>query len=62
MCIKCDHNKVYAPFMKASLPPQQPWICSKCGDEGVDRGVHVSNWYESLQRAKEAKTDAQSQA
>lgn len=34
---ECEHEKVYAPFVLTSFPAQHPWICKKCGYEGVDR-------------------------
>jgi hypothetical protein len=35
--MSCEHKKVYAPYGLMSNPPQWPWICSECGEEGVDR-------------------------
>jgi len=32
----CDHDKVYSNTVTCSLPPKCPWICRKCGAEGVD--------------------------
>lgn len=32
----CEHEKVYANYAFMSYPPQHPWICRKCGIEGVD--------------------------
>ena len=33
---ECFHHKVYASYVLITLPPQYPWICSKCGEKGVD--------------------------
>ena len=32
----CNHNKIYSQTMLMSYPPQQLWICSKCGEKGTD--------------------------
>lgn len=36
---ECNHQKVYADYILASNPPQTPWICSICGEKGLDRGL-----------------------
>jgi hypothetical protein len=38
MCNDCEYNKVYANYVLATMPPQYPWICSKCGEQGIDQG------------------------
>lgn len=35
--VECDHNKVYSDHVLCTAPPQYPWICSKCGKQGIDR-------------------------
>jgi hypothetical protein len=47
----CNHNKVYSNFVYASNPPQYPWICSICGETGVDYGT-VSNYYNEYEEIK----------
>jgi hypothetical protein len=37
--IDCRHVKVYADFTYTTNPPVSPWICSKCGLKGEDRGL-----------------------
>ena len=39
----CNHEgtKVYAPYILTSNPPQSPWVCSKCGEQGVGRQYFV---------------------
>ena len=33
----CKHDKVYNTRMVlTTFPPQQAWICRKCGEEGID--------------------------
>lgn len=32
----CYHLKVYENCILTSNPPQQRWICSKCGEKGID--------------------------
>jgi hypothetical protein len=34
----CKHDKVFAPYILTSNPPQYPWICRKCGFRGCDIG------------------------
>ncbi len=29
-----EHRKVYADIWLMTLPPQAPWICSRCGETG----------------------------
>jgi hypothetical protein len=53
---KCKHNKVYANYILTSNPPQSPWICSKCGFKGVDRGQFpTEETYEDIDRRFNAK-------
>ncbi len=33
--MSCVHDKVYSPMVLMSDPSQTPWICRKCGAEGV---------------------------
>ena len=33
----CVHDKVYSDRVLATFPAQVPWICRRCGAEGVDR-------------------------
>lgn len=49
---KCEHHKVYSGTTLMSSPPQYPWICKKCGVEGVDRGQYKINEYEKLVQDK----------
>ena len=35
MPMPCVHDKVYSPTMLVSYPPQMPWICRKCGEQGI---------------------------
>ena len=35
---ECQHEKVFAPYILTSNPPQYPWICRKCGYRSVDKG------------------------
>ena len=30
----CNHDKVYSREILTSYPPQQPWVCRKCGAKG----------------------------
>lgn len=51
----CKHKKVFAPFVLSSSPPQYLWICSECGEEGIDMSKSIgknSNEYEELKRIK----------
>jgi len=50
--IRCDHEKVYAPYALMSSPPEHPWICSKCGLEGweVGTGSYGSTEYELVRQ------------
>lgn len=36
--MSCVHDKVYSPMVLMSDPSQTPWICRKCGAEGVRIG------------------------
>ena len=40
---ECTHDKVYSNNMLTSYPPQTEWICSKCGKQGVERSMVVTN-------------------
>lgn len=40
MTESCDHDKLYAPYVMASNPPQFPWVCRKYRERGVDRGAY----------------------
>lgn len=45
----CNHSKVYANYVLTSNPPQHPWICSICGEKGVDmESININNEYEEL--------------
>ena len=33
---KCKHDKCYADYVFTTDPIQRPWVCRKCGAEGVD--------------------------
>ena len=39
----CNHKKVFANTMIMTYPPQQEWICSKCGEKGIDRIGEINN-------------------
>lgn len=48
---KCSHKKVYADFQLCSYPPQRPWICSLCGEEGYDiEQILESESYENVKK------------
>lgn len=32
----CQHERVYADFVLTSYPAQHPWVCRKCGFQGVE--------------------------
>lgn len=36
MGTECEHDKAYVNRAYLTDPPQYPWICRKCGREGVD--------------------------
>lgn len=38
---ECQHEKVYASYAVFDTPPSYPWVCRKCGAEGLDRGMCV---------------------
>jgi hypothetical protein len=40
--MSCEHEKVYDNKVLLTDPPQYPWICSKCGEVGRDRGEESS--------------------
>lgn len=48
----CKHKKVYAQFYYPTNPPQYPWICSECGESGVDRRGGTTHYdeYELLKK------------
>jgi len=44
-----EHDKVYASYILSSYPLQHSWICSKCGESGIDVGYNVRELsYEEL--------------
>lgn len=46
-----NHDKVYANYILCSSPPQQPWVCKKCGEQGTDRlesGYSVDSYSDIL--------------
>lgn len=46
-----DHDKCYCQTILLSYPPQYPWICRICGEQGVDHAdVIIHNEYEELKR------------
>ncbi len=48
---KCKHtDKSFSPNVLMSNPPQYPWICRKCGEEGVDRELVLDNDLKKLKR------------
>lgn len=58
--IKCSHIKIYSNKVLQSIPPQFPWICSVCLEEGTDRGlISESPSYNDLmnEKAKLQKND-----
>ena len=42
------HKKVFSGEALLTSPPQYPWICSECGEKGIDRGVYTSSRDEYL--------------
>ena len=47
------HDKVYANEIMCSNPPQQKWICRKCGAEGIDTiGEYADDEYERLKKER----------
>lgn len=38
--MSCEHEKVYAPYVLTSNPPQYPWVCKLCGERGTDYGEY----------------------
>ena len=54
---QCAHEKVYASYILTSHPPQQPWVCRLCGEEGIDRlgGKLKTDEYEKTKRHFKAK-------
>mgnify|MGYP001561538924 CR=1 FL=1 len=47
---KHEHNKVYSKLILTSYPPQYPWICSECGEEGIEQGMLPEYDYDDLKR------------
>lgn len=45
---KCKHDKAFSSMVLMSNPPQYPWICRKCGQEGRDRGTLIENDYPEI--------------
>jgi len=55
-CPKCGGRKAYAPNIYLSYPPQQDWICTKCGEEGCDIGQFMLiDEYTHLKQQKEGQ-------
>lgn len=55
---KCEHIKVYNNKILASWPPQQDWICRKCGEKGreiVGPPATFANEYDHLVEKFEKK-------
>ena len=51
MKTKCKHtDKSFSPNVLMSNPPQYPWICRKCGEEGVDRELVLDNDFEEIKK------------
>lgn len=48
----CDHVKVFDLNILTSNPPQQRWVCTRCGDEGCDviGIVEPNNYAETIER------------
>jgi hypothetical protein len=47
----CKHVKIYADYALLTNPPQYPWICSICGQEGIDRSLHEDKLsYEEIKK------------
>lgn len=48
----CEHEKVYADYALMSCPPQYPWICEKCGTEGIDtiKSFKILNEYNAIRQ------------
>ena len=44
------HKKIYAPYILTSMPPQHPWICEICGEEGIDTEVSNFSKYMEIKR------------
>ena len=56
---ECDHDLAWAPYILTSDPPQQPWICRICLQEGVERlGPKSSPELESYVKVKTRKRDS----
>ena len=49
----CTHSKTYADIALCSKPPMFPWVCGKCGADGIDseRDIH----YDPLAALKDEK-------
>jgi hypothetical protein len=50
-----DHKKVYADYWLMTNPPRQPWICSECGEKGIDQEIHSRVTYEDIIRKFNSK-------
>ena len=50
----CDHDKCYSPIVLTSSPPQQDWVCRKCGERGRDRmsGQDSNEYYRLTGKSK----------
>lgn len=49
-CSNGQHTKIYADFWLMTNPPQQPWVCSECGEEGRDYEINERVSYEDVIR------------
>ena len=47
---KCEHDKIYSVCLLLTSPPQRPWICRKCGEQGNDDISAIENTYEETVR------------
>lgn len=59
--MKCEdgqHEKVFADFCYLANPPQYPWVCRKCGKEGVDCKGAAFDEYGSIKRRLERGDDS----
>lgn len=54
----CSHaGKIYASHILTSNPPQHPWICPDCLQEGVDDHFH-KNPPETYEQVKARKMES----
>ncbi len=59
---RCDHDIAWAPFVLTSDPPQHPWICRICFEEGVERlGPKSSPELEDYATAKTRKSNSEAE-